>query len=60
MTSDTDPAIGPSHQGAIEGGKPAPVKPGDIVVMLPGTPRRFSRIDGPVTYRVIRFGREKY
>jgi len=60
MTSDIDPAIGPSHQGVIEGGKSAPVKPGDIVVMLPGTPHQFSRINGHVTYMVIRFSTEKY
>jgi mannose-6-phosphate isomerase-like protein (cupin superfamily) len=60
MTSALDPAIGPSHQGAIEGGKSTLVKPGDLVVLAPGTPHEFSRIDGHVTYMVIRFSKEKY
>jgi mannose-6-phosphate isomerase-like protein (cupin superfamily) len=60
MTSDVDPAIGPSHQGVIQGGKPAPLKVGDIVIMPPGTPHQFSRIDDHVTYMVIRFSTEKY
>ena len=60
MTSDLDPAIGPSHQGVIEGGTSSVEKAGDLVVMAPGTPHEFSRIDGPVTYRVIRLSREKY
>ena len=60
MTSAADPAIGPSHQGVIEGGTIRAVSPGDLVVMAPGTPHEFSRIDGHVTYRVIRLSREKY
>lgn len=60
MTSDADPAIGPSHQGVIEGGVSRVVKPGDLVVMAPGTPHEFSRIDGHVTYLVVRLSREKY
>jgi mannose-6-phosphate isomerase-like protein (cupin superfamily) len=60
MTSDADPAIGPSHQGVIEGGTSAVVTPGDLVVMAPGTPHEFSRIDGHVTYLVIRLSREKH
>jgi mannose-6-phosphate isomerase-like protein (cupin superfamily) len=60
MTSDADPAIGPSHQGVIEGGTSAVVTPGDLVVIAPGTPHEFSRIDGHVTYLVIRLSREKY
>jgi mannose-6-phosphate isomerase-like protein (cupin superfamily) len=60
MTSKADPAIGPSHQGVIEGGKSSVVKSGDLVVMAPGTPHEFSRIDGHVTYMVIRLSKEKY
>jgi mannose-6-phosphate isomerase-like protein (cupin superfamily) len=60
MTSDADPAIGPSHQGAIAGGTSAVVKPGDLVILAPGTPHEFSRIDGHVTYLVVRLSREKY
>jgi mannose-6-phosphate isomerase-like protein (cupin superfamily) len=60
MTSALDRAIGPSHQGVIEGGKSRVVKPGDLVVLAPGTPHEFSRIDGHVTYMVIRLSKEKY
>lgn len=60
MTSDADPAIGPSHQGVIEGGTSRKVKPGDVVVLAPGTPHEFSRINGHVTYMVVRLSREKY
>jgi mannose-6-phosphate isomerase-like protein (cupin superfamily) len=60
MTSALDPAIGPSHQGVIEGGKSTVVKPGDLVVLAPGTPHEFSRIEKHVTYMVIRFSKEKY
>ena len=60
MTSDADPAIGPSHQGVIEGGTSAMVKPGDLGILAPGTPHEFSRIDGHVTYLVVRLSRKKY
>ena len=60
MTSALDPAIGPSHQGVIEGGKSTVVKPGDLVVLAPGTPHEFSRIDGHITYMVVRLSKEKY
>jgi mannose-6-phosphate isomerase-like protein (cupin superfamily) len=60
ILSKADPAIGPSHQGIIEGGKSARVKVGDMVILAPGTPHQFSRIDGHVTYMVIRFSKEKY
>jgi mannose-6-phosphate isomerase-like protein (cupin superfamily) len=60
MTSALDPAIGLSHQGVIEGGKSTVVKPGDLVILAPGTPHEFSQIDGHVTYMVIRLSKEKY
>lgn len=60
MTSAADPAIGPSHQGVIEGGTSSVVKPGDVVVLAPGTPHAFSRIDGHITYMVVRVSKEKY
>jgi mannose-6-phosphate isomerase-like protein (cupin superfamily) len=55
-----DPAVGPSHQGVIEGGKPEHVKAGDIVVIAPNTPHEFVRIDDHITYVAIRLSKEKY
>jgi mannose-6-phosphate isomerase-like protein (cupin superfamily) len=60
INSSADPAIGPSHQGVIEGGKSNVVKPGDMIIIAPGTPHEFARIDDHVTYMVIRFSTEKY
>jgi mannose-6-phosphate isomerase-like protein (cupin superfamily) len=55
-----DPAVGPSHQGVIEGGKPEHVKAGDIVVIAPNTPHEFVQIDDHITYVAIRVSKDKY
>jgi mannose-6-phosphate isomerase-like protein (cupin superfamily) len=49
------PAIGPSLRGTgIRGGHSQHVGAGDVVVIPPGTPHRFTTIDGPITYICIR------
>ncbi|MES2255470.1 MAG: hypothetical protein V4559_10550 [Pseudomonadota bacterium] len=55
-----DPAVGPSHQGVIEGGRPEHVKAGDIVVIAPNTPHEFVQIDDHITYLAIRVSKDKY
>ena len=46
---------GPGATGtAIEGGTSRQVKEGDVVVIPAGTPHWFSKIDGSITYIVIR------
>lgn len=50
----TSEAAGPSTRGTIEGGESRPIAPGDSVVIPPGVPHRFSRLDGTITYLVIR------
>ena len=50
----TKQAAGPSIRGDIQGGKTQHLGPGDVAVILPGVPHRFSLIDGPVTYLVTR------
>ena len=52
----TNPAgIGPSMRGSkMTGGSTHHVKPGDVVMIPPGTPHRFVSLDGFVTYMVVR------
>lgn len=46
---------GPGETGtAIEGGTSRQIKAGDIVVIPAGTPHTFSKINGAITYIVIR------
>jgi mannose-6-phosphate isomerase-like protein (cupin superfamily) len=58
--SDTSPvdltkqAAGPSTRGTIQGGHSRHIGPGDVVVILPGVPHRFSKQDGTVVYLVTR------
>jgi len=39
----------------IKGGEKHPFKPGDVMIIPPGTAHWFSRIDGHVTYIQVRF-----
>jgi mannose-6-phosphate isomerase-like protein (cupin superfamily) len=39
----------------IEGGQAQPVVPGDIIIIPPGSPHMYSRIDEPVTFLEFRF-----
>jgi hypothetical protein len=50
----TSEAAGPSIRGTIEGGESRPIGPGDVVVIPPGLPHRFSKLDGTITYLVTR------
>jgi mannose-6-phosphate isomerase-like protein (cupin superfamily) len=50
----TSEAAGPSIRGAIQGGETRPMGPGDVVVIPPGVPHRFSHLDGTITYLVTR------
>jgi mannose-6-phosphate isomerase-like protein (cupin superfamily) len=50
----TSEAAGPSTRGDIEGGESRRIVPGDVVVIPPGTPHRFSKLDGTITYLVTR------
>ena len=46
---------GPGETGtAIEGGTSRQIKQGDVVVIPAGTPHTFSKINGTITYIVIR------
>ena len=38
----------------IEGGESRVMAPGDVVVIPPGLPHRFSKLDGTITYLVTR------
>ena len=51
---DLKPAIGPTLRGRIVGGKTRPIAPGDIIVMLPHVPHRFSHVDGTIAYIAMR------
>jgi mannose-6-phosphate isomerase-like protein (cupin superfamily) len=54
------PNIGPSLRGTgIQGGHSRHVGVGDVVVIPPNTPHRFTTIDGPITYICIRLDPEK-
>jgi len=50
----TSEAAGPSIRGTIEGGETRRMGPGDVVVIPPGVPHRFSKIEGTITYLVTR------
>ena len=50
----TSEAAGPSTRGDIEGGENRPMGPGDVAVIPPGIPHRFSKLDGTITYIVTR------
>ncbi|HYL39586.1 MAG TPA: hypothetical protein VEV17_26950 [Bryobacteraceae bacterium] len=50
----TAQAAGPSVRGDIQGGESKRMGPGDVAVVLPGVPHRFSQLDGTITYLVTR------
>lgn len=50
----TEQAAGPSIRGDIQGGQSRRMAPGDVAVVLPGVPHRFSKLDGTITYLVTR------
>jgi len=50
----TSEAAGPSIRGTIEGGETRRMGPGDVVVIPPGVPHRFSKLEGTITYLVTR------
>jgi mannose-6-phosphate isomerase-like protein (cupin superfamily) len=50
----TEQAAGPSIRGTIKGGQTRHLGPGDVAVILPGVPHRFSKLDSSVTYLVTR------
>jgi mannose-6-phosphate isomerase-like protein (cupin superfamily) len=50
----TSEAAGPSIRGTIESGETKRMGPGDVVVIPPGVPHRFSKLEGTITYLVTR------
>ena len=50
----TSEAAGPSVRGTIQGGESRRMGPGDVVVIPPGVPHRFSMLEGTITYLVTR------
>jgi mannose-6-phosphate isomerase-like protein (cupin superfamily) len=50
----TPEAAGPSIRGTIQGGESRRMGPGDVVVIPPGVPHRFSSLEGIITYLVTR------
>lgn len=50
----TSEAAGPSVRGTIQGGESRRMGPGDVVVIPPGLPHRFSSLEGTITYLVTR------
>jgi mannose-6-phosphate isomerase-like protein (cupin superfamily) len=50
----TSEAAGPSVRGVIQGGESRRIGPGDVVVIPPGLPHRFSKLEGTITYLVTR------
>ena len=50
----TSEAAGPSIRGTIESGESKRMGPGDVVVIPPGVPHRFSKLEGTITYLVTR------
>lgn len=50
----TPEAAGPSIRGTIQGGESRRMGPGDVVVIPPGVPHRFSSLEGTITYMVTR------
>ena len=50
----TSEAAGPSIRGTLQGGETRRLGPGDVVVVPPGVPHRFSKLEGTITYLVTR------
>jgi mannose-6-phosphate isomerase-like protein (cupin superfamily) len=50
----TSEAAGPSIRGTIQGGETRRMGPGDVVMIPPGVPHRFSSLEGTITYLVTR------
>jgi len=50
----TSEAAGPSARGTIQGGESRRIGPGDVVVIPPGVPHRFSELEGTITYLITR------
>jgi len=50
----TSEAAGPSTRGTIQGGETWRMGPGDVVVIPTNVPHRFSKLEGTITYLVIR------
>jgi len=50
----TSEAAGPSIRGTIQDGESRRMGPGDVVVIPPGVPHRFSKLEGTITYLVTR------
>jgi mannose-6-phosphate isomerase-like protein (cupin superfamily) len=50
----TSEAAGPSVRGTIQGGETRRMGPGDVVVIPPDVPHRFSKLEGTITYVVTR------
>lgn len=50
----TSEAAGPSVRGTIQRGESHRIGPGDVVVIPPGVPHRFSKLEGTTTYLVTR------
>lgn len=50
----TSEAAGPSVRGTIQGGENRRIGPGDVVVIPPNLPHRFSKLEGTITYLVTR------
>ncbi len=50
----TRQAAGPSFRGPIKGGQTRHIGPGEVTVIPPGVPHRFSKLDETVVYLVTR------
>ena len=50
----TSEAAGPSIRGTIQDGETRRMGPGDVVLIPPGVPHRFSKLEGTITYLVTR------
>src|ERR1700730_12172526 len=50
----TSEAAGPSVRGTIQNGESRRMGPGDVFVIPPGVPHRFSKLEGTITYLVTR------
>ena len=50
----TAEAAGPSVRGTIQGGESRRMGPGDVVMIPPNVPHRFSKLEGTITYLVTR------
>lgn len=54
-------SIGPSLGGTkIMGGQSRHIAVGDVVLIPPGTPHKFTQLDGQVTYLVVRYNPDWY